>query len=41
MGAPSTNIAGDMELKLQSTGIIDMDGTTMTNVKGGMLNLNS
>ena len=41
MGAPSTNIEGKMELKLTSTGIIDMDGTTMTNVKGGMLNLNS
>jgi type VI secretion system secreted protein VgrG len=41
MGAPSTNIEGKMELKLKSTGIIDVDGTTMTNVKGGMLNLNS
>ncbi len=41
VGAPSTNIEGQMELKLKSTGIIDMDGTTMTNVKGGMLNLNS
>lgn len=41
MGAPSINIEGNMELKLKSTGIIDMDGTTMTNVKGGMLNLNS
>jgi len=41
MGAPSTSIEGDMELTLKSTGIIDMDGTTMTNVKGGMLNLNS
>jgi type VI secretion system secreted protein VgrG len=41
MGAPSTNIEGKMELKLKSTGIIDVEGTTMTNVKGGMLNLNS
>lgn len=41
VGAPSTNVEGKMELKLKSTGIIDMDGTTMTNVKGGMLNLNS
>lgn len=41
IGAPSTNIEGQMELKLKSTGIVDMDGTTMTNVKGGMLNLNS
>ena len=38
--APSTNIEGTAELKLTSKGILDADGAAMTNVKGGLLNLN-
>ncbi len=38
--APSTQVEGTAELKLNSDGILDADGTTMTNVKGGLLNLN-
>ncbi|MBO0593377.1 type IV secretion protein Rhs [Cellulophaga sp. E16_2] len=38
--APSTNIEGAAELKLTSGGILDVDGAAMTNVKGGLLNLN-
>lgn len=40
MGAPSTTVTGDANLKLQSTGTVDMEGTAMTNVKGGIVNLN-
>ncbi|MBQ4818693.1 phage baseplate assembly protein V [Aquimarina sp. MMG016] len=40
VGAPSTLIEGKTELKLKSTGMTDIDGTAMTNVKGGLLNLN-
>ncbi len=40
IGAPSLELEGSTQLKLQSTGIIDVEGTTMTNLKGGMLNLN-
>ncbi|QCW99881.1 type IV secretion protein Rhs [Aggregatimonas sangjinii] len=40
MTAPSTQVEGTAELKLKSDGILDADGTTMTNVKGGLLNLN-
>lgn len=39
--APATSIQGDAELKLLSQGIVDVEGTLMTNVKGGMVNLNS
>ena len=40
VGSPSTLVEGKAQLKLTSTGIIDMEGTAMTNVKGGLLNLN-
>ncbi|CAM4376617.1 phage baseplate assembly protein V [Zobellia roscoffensis] len=40
MTAPSTQVEGSAELKLKSDGILDADGTTMTNIKGGLLNLN-
>ncbi|WP_298507068.1 phage baseplate assembly protein V [uncultured Maribacter sp.] len=40
MTAPSTKVEGTTELKLKSSGILEADGTTMTNVKGGLLNLN-
>ena len=40
VGAPSTLVVGKAELKLTSKGMTDIDGTTMTNVKGGLLNLN-
>lgn len=40
IGSPSTLVEGKTQLKLTSTGIIDVDGTAMTNVKGGLLNLN-
>ena len=33
-------VKGNIELKMESTGITDINGTTMTNVKGGLLNLN-
>ena len=38
--ASSTLVKGNIELKMESTGITDINGTTMTNVKGGLLNLN-
>lgn len=40
VGSPSTSITGDANLALQSKGTINVDGTTMTNVKGGTVNLN-
>ncbi|WP_298538608.1 phage baseplate assembly protein V [uncultured Aquimarina sp.] len=40
IGAPSTLVEGKAELKLTSKGMTDIDGTAMTNVKGGLLNLN-
>lgn len=40
VGSPSTSINGDANLVLQSKGTINVDGTTMTNVKGGTVNLN-
>ncbi len=40
MSAPSTNIQGATQLKLESNGIVDVNGTGMTNVKGGLVNLN-
>lgn len=40
VGSPSTSINGDANLILQSKGTINVDGTTMTNVKGGTVNLN-
>ncbi|WP_315814945.1 type VI secretion system Vgr family protein [Paraflavitalea speifideaquila] len=38
--SPSTSVNGDANLLLQSKGTINVDGTTMTNVKGGTVNLN-
>jgi len=38
--APNTQVEGATELKLKSDGILEVDGTTTTNVKGGLLNLN-
>lgn len=35
-----TSVEGQGGLKLSSTGIVDIDGTAMTNVKGGVVNLN-
>lgn len=40
IGAPSTKVQGDANLQLKSTGTVDIDGTAMTNVKGGVVNLN-
>lgn len=40
VGAPSTTVKGEANLKLQSTGTVDVEGTAMTNVKGGVVNLN-
>lgn len=37
--APSVGVKGDVGLKLEGT-TVDVDGTAMTNVKGGMVNLN-
>ncbi|WMJ71881.1 phage baseplate assembly protein V [Cytophagaceae bacterium ABcell3] len=39
IGAASVEVEGKAQLKLQSA-MVDMDGTAMTNVKGGLLNLN-
>jgi uncharacterized protein involved in type VI secretion and phage assembly len=38
--SPATSVNGDANLVLQSKGTINVDGTTMTNVKGGTVNLN-
>ncbi|MDQ2752062.1 MAG: phage baseplate assembly protein V [Bacteroidota bacterium] len=40
VGSPSTGIKGESSLSLQSTGTVNIEGTAMTNVKGGMVNLN-
>ena len=40
IGAPATEVKGESGLKLLSTGSVDIDGTAMTNVKGGTVNLN-
>lgn len=37
--APATTVKGETNLKLQSA-TVDMEGTAMTNVKGGVVNLN-
>jgi type VI secretion system secreted protein VgrG len=40
VSSPATTVKGEANLKLQSTGTVDMEGTAMTNVKGGVVNLN-
>lgn len=40
VSAPSTTVKGEANLKLQSNGTADLEGTAMTNVKGGVVNLN-
>lgn len=35
-----TSVEGQGSLKLSSTGMVDIEGTAMTNVKGGVVNLN-
>ena len=40
IGSPSTTVEGTANLKLKSPGIVDVEGGAMTNVKGGMVNLN-
>ncbi|MFD0861156.1 phage baseplate assembly protein V, partial [Sungkyunkwania multivorans] len=39
VGAPSTLVEGKAELKMNGA-MVDVNGTAMTNVKGGLLNLN-
>lgn len=40
VSSPATTVKGETNLKLQSTGTVDVEGTAMTNVKGGVVNLN-
>jgi uncharacterized protein involved in type VI secretion and phage assembly len=40
VGSPATSIKGDGTLDLKSDAMVNIEGTAMTNVKGGMVNLN-
>ena len=40
MGSPATSVEGTTNLKLKSPGTVDIEGQGMTNVKGGVVNLN-
>lgn len=40
IGSPATSVEGTANLKLKSPGTVDVEGGAMTNVKGGMVNLN-
>ena len=40
VSAPATTVVGNESLNLTSTGIVSVEGTAMTNVKGGTVNLN-
>jgi type VI secretion system secreted protein VgrG len=40
IGSPATSVEGTTNLKLKSPGTVDVEGGAMTNVKGGVVNLN-
>ena len=40
VSSPATTVKADANLKLSSSGVVDVEGSAMTNVKGGVVNLN-
>jgi type VI secretion system secreted protein VgrG len=40
VGSPATSVKGDTSLDLKSDAMVNIEGTGMTNVKGGVVNLN-